>query len=218
MAFFTEEYLNFFKSLAPNNHKEWFDLHRKDYEKHVKKPFYEFTQAMIDAFKKEDKSFDLEVKQAVFRINRDIRFSKDKTPYKLQMSCVIGPDGRKGMESPGLYIQLDPEHARFYSGLYRPSKPTITRVRQKMCDQPQKLRDAIHNPKFKKFFGEVHGEKNKIIPKEFKEAAADQPLIYNKAWYYFAKHDPEIILKDDLVKVAMDHYKAAKPVNDFLIG
>lgn len=218
MAFFTEDYLNFFKSLAPNNHKEWFDEHRGEYEKHVKKPFYAFTQAMIDAFKKEVPGFDLEVKQAVFRINRDIRFSKDKTPYKLQMSCVIGEDGRKGLENPGLYIQLDPEHARFYSGLYKPSKPTIERVRHRMANEPQKVRDAIHNRTFKEYFGEVQGEKNKIIPKELKEAAANQPLIYNKSWYYYAKHDPEIILRDDLVKIAMDHYKAAKPVNDLLFG
>ncbi len=92
MAFFTEDFLNFFIELAPNNHKDWFDLNRKRCEESIKKPFYAFTQHLIDRITKSDAAFkDLLAKDCVFRINRDIRFSKDKSPYKLQYSAVIAP-------------------------------------------------------------------------------------------------------------------------------
>ena len=95
MAYFTNEYFAFFKELAGNNNKDWFDANRKRYEEHVKDPFKHFLQDLINAIKVLDDRIDLTPNQAGFRINRDIRFSKDKTPYKLNRSAIISPGGTK---------------------------------------------------------------------------------------------------------------------------
>jgi uncharacterized protein (TIGR02453 family) len=102
MSFFTADYLAFFKELAANNHKEWFDANRKRYETSVKEPFKAFTQHLIDELAKKEPAFkELKASDCIFRINRDIRFSKDKTPYKTQCSAVISPNGKKSSSIHG---------------------------------------------------------------------------------------------------------------------
>ena len=215
MAYFTEEYLNFFKELAANNNKDWFDLHRKRYEQHVREPFKIFVRDLIDALNEQGAGIELEPKHFIFRINRDIRFSKDKTPYKLHFSAALSKYGRKDWDHPSLYVQLDPEHARIYSGLYKPGKEALLAIREKIASEPKRFEQALEHTAFTSTFGEVHGEKNKIIPKHLKEDAKEQPLMYNKGWYYFAKYDPEIILKDDLIEFVVKHYLASQPLDSF---
>ena len=131
MAHFTQDYLDFFKELAANNNKEWFHANKKRYEASVKKPFEEFIQEIIDRTAKIDDRFAGEAKKAVFRIYRDVRFSKDKTPYKMNCSAVIAPGGRKdGIGYPGMYLEMGPEHFRFYSGLFMPDKEALYQVRE----------------------------------------------------------------------------------------
>jgi len=205
--------------LAGNNNKEWFDANRNRYEKDVREPFKVFVADLLGAMKKVDPAIDLEPKDCIFRINRDIRFSKDKTPYKLHMSAAISRGGRKDMENPGIYVQLDPEHTRIYSGVYMAEKNTLHAIRERIAAEPQKLDQLRKAKAFKTLFsGEIHGEKNKVLPKEFKAVADEQPLIFNKAFYYFNKLDPETCLRDDLVKLCIDHFKAAQPINAFLMG
>jgi uncharacterized protein (TIGR02453 family) len=117
-VFFTEDYRRFFMELAANNHKDWFDVNRKRYELSVKEPFQKFVQHLIVEFIKLDPSFsDLTPKDCIFRINRDIRFSPDKTPYKLYCSAVISPGGKKSRSLSGVYVELTPEHIRVYGGV-----------------------------------------------------------------------------------------------------
>ena len=100
MSYFSEDFLRFFKELAGNNNKEWFDLNRKRYFKEVKDPFHHFIEDLIAAVQKEDSNVNIAPKDAIFRINRDVRFSKDKTPYKLQVSAIISKGGKKDKVSP----------------------------------------------------------------------------------------------------------------------
>ena len=95
MAYFTKDFIDFFKELAANNKKEWFDFNRKRYEKSVKQPFAEFVQEMIDRIRADDPKVDISTKDAIFRINRDVRFSKDKTPYKTHMAAIVSARGKK---------------------------------------------------------------------------------------------------------------------------
>ena len=217
MAYFTEDFLDFFKELAANNHKDWFHENKKRYEKSVKEPFKVFVQDMIDRTAKIDDRFAGEAKNAIFRINRDIRFSKDKTPYKLQMGAVISPGGRKeGMGIPGMYLELGPEHFRFYSGLYRPEKDVLYSVREYISKHSDELNKLLSDNEFIKKFGELRGEKNKVLPKEFKAAAESQPLIFNKQFYFFASLAPETILQEDFADLVMDYFKASQPMRKFL--
>lgn len=216
MKYFSIDFTQFFKELAANNHKDWFDENRKRYEKEVKEPFKEFIAALIKEVQKDDRTIQIEPKDAIFRINRDIRFSKDKTPYKLHCSAVVTRGGKKDKTTPGIYVQLGPEDARIYGGAHMLDKDELYDIREYITQNLTKFNKIISNKAFTSTFGEIHGETNKVIPKEFKAAASKQPLIYNKSFYYYTKFDPDIIATDKLMPSLMEAYQAGKPMKDFL--
>ena len=180
-SFFTEDFIQFFIELAPNNHKDWFDINRKRYEESIKKPFYAFTQHLIDKIAKKDSTFkDLLAKDCVFRINRDIRFSKDKSPYKLQYSAVIAPNGKKSKAVNGIYFEFGPEHLRVYGGIYEIEKEDLELMREGIANNLTEFKRIYNSKEFKSHFGKILGEKNKIIPAHLREAASEELLIFNK--------------------------------------
>ena len=215
MAYFEKDYFDFFKELAANNHKEWFDANRKRYEKSVKDPFAVFIGDLINEVKKLDKSIEIAPKDAIFRINRDIRFSKDKTPYKTNRSAIVSPKGRKNKKHPGLYIEISPETCRLYGGVYMTDKDQLYNIRETIAADPKKLQKLMNAKKFKDVFGEVRGEKNKVIPKEFKATGESFDMIYNKQFYWFTEFKPAEAQKDDFLKKIMDAYKANKDLMDY---
>lgn len=216
MAFFTTDYLNFFIELAANNNKDWFDLNRKRYEQNVKKPFSDFVQHLIHSLGEKDASFsELEVKNCVFRINRDIRFSKDKTPYKMMCSAVVTPEGKKSKAVNGVYFEFGPEHMRVYGGVYEIDKDDLETVRDAMAQDISKFQKAYKNPLFVKTFGKILGEKNKVLPAHLREAAAKEPFIFNKQWYFYTQFEPETILQDNLDQIVLNCYEAGRPVEAY---
>ena len=217
MAYFTQDYLNFFRDLSENNHREWFHANKKRYENSVKKPFAAFVDALIERVQDEDDpEIQITAKEAIFRINRDIRFSKDKTPYKNHMSAVVSRGGRKEMTRPGLYVQLNHEHLQIYGGLYMLDKQQLQRVRTHISDHLPEFKELLANSSFAEKFDGLHGEKNKRLPKEFQEAAEEQPLLYNKSYYHFVHLPAAHIPQDDLIDVIMDYHLAARPMRHFL--
>ena len=216
MKYFTVDYLEFFKELAPNNNKDWFDINRKRYLSSVKEPFKKFVSDLIQEVAKLDNEVQIEAKDAIFRINRDIRFSKDKTPYKLNNSAIISKTGRKDKNYPGIYIELSPDKFRFYGGVYMPDTKQVQKIREAIVNQGDELNDILINKDFKSKFGEIKGEKNKRIPIEFRELSKKQPLLFNKQWYHFAELSPKIILQDDLMETVLEYVQAASKMRVFL--
>lgn len=216
MAFFNQDFLQFFMDLAGNNNKDWFDQNRKRYEVNVKDAFKKFVTHIITKLAEEDPAFkDLEASSCIFRINRDIRFSKDKTPYKMNVSAVVAPEGKKSKAINGVYFELGPEHVRVYGGVYEIDKDDLLTVREGIAKNPEKFKKLYSDATFKNVFGEILGEKNKVIPKELKEAAEKEPLIYNKQWYFYKQFDAEVVLSENLDQLILDCYKAGQPVEKF---
>ena len=216
MAYFQPQFLDFFKELAGNNHKAWFDTNRKTYENFVKTPFAVFIQDLIDTFKKINPDIDPEAKNAIFRINRDIRFSKDKTPYKLYASALLSPTGRKDISNPGFYLELNPEHLSIYGGIYMPDNKQVAKIRQYMVEHLNEFDKIIQNKDFIQKYGTVKGEQQSRLPKEWKEAAEKQPLLYNKQWYLQAQLPPETVLQNELLETVLDYFKTALPLHQFI--
>ena len=217
MSYFSKEFIKFFKELSKNNEREWFHANKKRYETHVKNPFKEFVTLMIDEVQKVDPSVVIAPKDAIFRINRDIRFSKDKTPYKTNVSAAISAGGKKDHSRPGIYFEMGHKNFGIYSGCYMPDKNQLERIRYAMAEEPKQFAIIISSKKFKSMWGEIQGDKNKRIPKEFHEALEIQPLIANKQFYVMAKFDVDKILDPKLPKLIMDYYKSAKPMGDFFM-
>ena len=215
MSYFTKDFLKFFQELSKNNQREWFHANKKSYETHVKNPFKSFVQIIIDKVQAIDPTVVIAPKDAIFRINRDIRFSKDKTPYKTNVSAAISAGGRKDHSRPGIYFEMGAENFGIYIGVYMPDKTQLQNIRESIVTNPKEFEKILKDKKFKKYWGEIHGEKNKRVPKEFKEDIITQPLIANKQFYVMTKFDADKILDPKLDKIIIDHYLAAKPMGDF---
>ena len=216
MIYFTEDTLAFLNELKANNNRDWFNANKKRYEQHVKNPYQKFIGDLIDALGPQYPALAITPKDAIFRIYRDVRFSKDKSPYKTKVSAIITPGGRKDMTSVGLYNELSGDDFRIYSGLYQLDATQLKNVRTHISYNMEEFQSLITDKKFVKVFGEVRGEKNKRISKEFQEDAETQPLLFNKSFYYFTSFKPDIVLKNGLIDKTIDTFLVAKPLSQFL--
>ena len=215
---FSQEYYEFFIELTLNNHKTWFDENRHTYEKIIKKEFYLFLEELLAGMQSINPIFEgiTNLKGCIFRINKDIRFSKDKTPYKTFCSAALQIGGRKKMFPGGLYIEIGPENCSLYTGVYMPEKEDLYKIREAIKLNIDDFSEAINADDFKRFFGEVRGEKNKILPNEFKDAALQQSLIFNKQFYVYHHFQPEESMEVDFVKNCLDIWKSAAEFNRIL--
>jgi len=216
MAWFDQDFLDFFAELKENNNKDWFDLNRKRYEKSIKNPFKEFVSEMILRINSDDSSVVIEPKNAIFRINRDVRFSNDKTPYKIFTSALINSTGKKDKANPGIYFELSEDRIAIYGGIYQVDKDTLYAIRSYIAENIDEFNSVIEEKEFKSKFGNIQGEKHKRIPKEFQEIAKNQILISNKQFYYTAELDPSQITSEQLADTIMEYYYSSKPVKEFL--
>ena len=202
-----------------NNHKSWFDLNRKRYESDVKLMFENFIQHLIEEMSLINDDFKgLHAKECIFRINRDIRFSKDKQPYKLFCSASIHKGGKKSMTPGGIYIELGPEKCAIYSGVYMPEKEELYKIRMNIANNLERFESAIQEEAFLLYFGSVRGEKNKKIDSIFKEALQTQNLLLNKQFYVMHEFDAERTLEMNFLGMVIDAWSAAKNFNALLGG
>lgn len=207
-------FFEFFIGLAADNRKGWFDANREAYERDVKAPFHRLVAAMQHAL---GAPYDgMKTGELIFRINKDIRFSKDKTPYKLHMSAAFAPGGKKDMMNPGFYFQLGAEQCVVYMGVYNPDTALAERIRHYIAGRPEKLEKLVTLPAFRNTFGTLQGEVQKRVSGELKALAAQHPLIARKQWYFGHSFEPETILDNDPVAYLLQVYRAGKGVNDFL--
>ncbi|TXN38304.1 DUF2461 domain-containing protein [Flagellimonas hymeniacidonis] len=215
MKYFDEDFLAFFKELEKNNSKSWFDLNRKRYEKSVKIPFKKFVSDLVYDLQVLYPDKNLQENHSIMRINRDTRFSQDKTPYKIQMSSIILPNGKKDKSKPGFYIQANHKDVRVYSGCHGLDKTQLQSIREQINVHLTEFNDLISSKDFVDLYGQILGEKHQRIPKEYTEVAQKQPLIKNKEFYWYFKISPEELLKDDLIALLISKYKKALPLNRF---
>ncbi|MBX7150358.1 DUF2461 domain-containing protein [bacterium] len=216
MGYFTKEFLEFFRLLEKNNSTEWFRENKPWYETAVKEPFYRLVEEMIQRIHQYDPKVAIAPKDAIFRINRDIRFSKDKSPYKTHASALISREGKKSKEAPGFYFQLSAHEIMIAGGAYMVEKENLHKIRTKIARSPKEFEKLLKHADFKKKFGALQGETNKILPKEFQSAVKTQPLIANKQFYYMAELPVKAITGNLLPDVMMAYYKAGQAVNSFL--
>lgn len=216
MPHFQPSFIKFFEFLEKNNNKTWFEENKSTFEKEVKKPFEQWVESLIQELKKTEDLGDTIAKDCIFRIYKDVRFSKDKTPYKTQMSALITKGGRKAMNQPGLYIELSNKGLNIYTGSYMPEKNELWAIRSHIVNNLNTFDKIINEKSFLKNWGEVKGEKNKILTPEFKEAAAKQPLVYNKQFYLLHQAEPSIIISDKLNDYILSVFSSSLDYRRFL--
>ncbi len=216
MAWFTDDAIAFFAELEFNNDREWFEKNKKRYEAEVKRPMLALAEVLIERMKRIDPEISMLPRNAVFRLHRDTRFSKNKTPYKTNAGMVITRGEKHNPGAPGLYFHFDARCIAVASGLYFLEPAQLKLVREHIASNLDEFQRLLDDEAWRKSFGEMAGMKNKILSPELKEAAKAQPLLYNKQFFYWSEHPAEEIMRDDLADFVMAFIEAAQPMNQFL--
>ena len=213
----SKEYVKFFKELAANNSTEWFNANKKRYETFVKGPFQDLVSEVIELMKKADPGLKTEAKDCIFRINRDIRFSTDKSPYKNYMAAIVSRGGRKDHTIPGIYFHVEATTVSIAGGSYLPEKENLLKIRKAIARDPKSVNKILATKKFTDLYDMTKGDQYKVLPAEFKAAAEIAPVLYNKSFHYEKEYKGEsYVTRPDLAKFIVDHYKAADSWNKFL--
>lgn len=208
--------INFLKELKENNSKDWFELHRKNYEA-AKQDYLQFVTAVLAKLKVIDSTLEnLEPKKCVFRINRDVRFSKNKDPYKTNMGSFYSKGG-KAVECAGYYFHLEPGACFIGGGYWMPQGPVLKNIRSEIDYNLDEFNGIMQEKSMKKYFGALSQEARLSRPPQGYEA--DNPAIeYLKLKSFVVSAPlPDVALADsNLVNLVVDHFKAMKPLVHFL--
>ena len=197
---FTQKALRFFRELAKNNKKEWFEAHREEYEREVREPMRELIEEMNARLARFAPEIGGDPKRSMFRINRDTRFSKDKSPYKTNAACWFhhrGASARVGGEanegSAGFYFHLQPGGKSLVGGgLWMPPRPQLDKLRDAMSEDPASF-GRMARGLTKRFGGLDDGAVLKRMPRGFSE---DHPAA---KWLRYQSFTSGRALKDSQV-------------------
>ncbi len=208
--------LFFLADLKGNNHKTWFDENRKRYDE-IRKSLVAFVGLLIE----EISVFDTEIagidpSKTLFRINRDIRFSKDKSPYKINLGAHIASKASKEVGQVGYYLHIEPEGNFLGGGIYMPEAETLRKIREYVDENGHELRKIISEPTFVNCFGTLQGEKLKGVPKGYSKEHPYAELLSMKDMYALHKISDEVIQSGNLHEEALSVFKALYPLNAFL--
>ncbi|WP_339711060.1 DUF2461 domain-containing protein [uncultured Kriegella sp.] len=212
----TSAYTSFFKELSNHNNKEWFYANKKWYEQDVKKPFLNLLNGLIPQLMEWDDRILSDPKKAVFRINKDIRFSKDKSPYHLIMKAGFSPQGKKSIY-PGYYLGIDSDKVHVGGGLFMLQPQHLKIVREKIAKDTDAFLKIISSKDFKTAFSALKGEKSKRLDKGLLDSAEKTALMYNKQFYAMAEFPlQDHYSSDNLSQFILGYFEKIRPLNSYL--
>lgn len=209
--------LNFLKEIKKNNNKDWFDAHKTEYLK-AKTEYEEFIDGVIQGLQKFDKriSADLKGKECLFRIYKDVRFSKDKTPYKTNFGASMNPGGKKSLIA-GYYLHLEPGASFLAGGMYMPEPEMLQAVRQEIDYNAIPLLKILKSASFKKYFKGID-EEGKLVngPKGFDKEHPHLELLKNRHFIVSYALSDKQIMDVGFQKTVVDGFKAMYPFLEYL--
>ncbi len=209
------EVFDFFNQLQQNNNREWFQAHKGEYDKY-RQGFVHFAELVIHAISEFDKSvIGLEPKNCIYRINRDIRFSNDKSPYKTNMGTFITPGG-KNSGLAGYYVHIEPKGCFLSGGIYMPSSQNLKAIRKEIFENYDEFLEIIHNKEFKKHFGEFWGEKLKTRPVGFPNDFEGLEYLKLKHFTVIKEKKEKEMVDPDIILEISQVFKALYPLNRFI--
>lgn len=210
--------IKFLKDLKKNNNKPWFDANRAKYED-AKKDFAAFIQSIIDKHSKKDGTIkELKAKDCMFRINRDIRFSKDKSPYKTNFGASINRGGKKSLYA-GYYFHLEPGESFVGGGIWMPMPAELKKVRQEIDYNLGEFKKIISAKKFKDVYGELSkGDDISLskVPQGFEKDNPAADYLRLKSFLAMKELKETDLTSKDLVKKVAEAFEALQPLLGFI--
>lgn len=210
--------LQFLKNLNKNNRKEWFDKNRGKFDE-AKKNVEETTAEIIRRLSKSDESIaHLQPKDCMFRINRDVRFSKNKSPYKTNMGVYFSKGGKKGIQA-GYYFHIEPGAAFVAGGLWMPMPQELKKVRQEIDYNLDDFEKILNSKTFKNTFGSLDRSDEYTLsrpPKGYDDSNPAIEYLKMKSFIVTRKIKDEELSSKDVVKNVVGYFEKMRPFIDFL--
>ncbi len=214
---FPREGIDFMKRLKRNNNRPWFEKHKAEYESSVKLPMQSLIAALHPHFERFAPEFDINPKRSLFRIYRDVRFSKDKTPYKTHVAAHFVLRGKpKGVEGSGYYLHIEPGEVFLGGGIYMPDNDQLKKIRRAIADQAGQFLSIVQDPRFKKFFGKLEGDKLQRVHKGYEPDHAMAEWLKYKQFFVGEEWSESKCLKRKFVPEIAAVFEAATPLVRFL--
>jgi uncharacterized protein (TIGR02453 family) len=211
--------LQFLKAIKSNNNKEWFDANKEKYLE-AKAEYEVFIDSLLKGIHKFDKkiSSDLKGKDCTFRIYKDVRFSKDKTPYKSNFGASINPGGKKSLVA-GYYLHIEPGASFLAGGVYMPEPEMLNAIRQEIDYNSAAFLKILKSSEFKKYFkGLDEDGKLKTAPKGFEKDHPQVEILKNKHFVVSYQLSDKQVEDKSLENTILSGFKAMHPFLEYLRG
>lgn len=207
--------LQFLAELKDNNNRNWFQANDSYYRKALKE-YESFVNALIPAIREFDSLIGtVSAKDCLFRIYRDVRFSRDKSPYKTNFGAYIARGGRKSMMA-GYYVHAEPGGSFLAGGLYMPPADVLKKVREEIYYNVDDFKKILHNREFKKYFPELDDPQKLVkAPKGFPSDWPDIDLLKLKSYAVINYVDDELVVSDAYLEYARNAFRQLSRLNDF---
>jgi len=207
--------LPFLNVLKENNNRDWFQDYKKLYEV-AREEVEDFVNYLIPQINIFDPAIgNLEAKKTMFRIYRDVRFSKDKTPYKTFFGAYIAPGGRKSIYA-GYYLHIEPGGCFLAGGSHCPQAENLKKIRSEIYYNVDELKSIMKSSDFEKYFKGIEGEKLKRPPVGFPKDFPDIELLKFKDFDLFHRFEDARLAVSDFNEFSLDVFSKMKPFNDFM--
>ncbi|WMI65113.1 DUF2461 domain-containing protein [Aestuariibaculum sp. YM273] len=205
-----ETVFKFFQQLEQNNNRDWFNEHKKEF-KSIEKDIKSFYNSVLEDLKAHD---DID-KLKIFRIYRDVRFSKNKLPYKTHFGGTfhrVKPELRGGY-----YIHIQPNNESFIAtGFWQPEPADLLRIRKEFEVDAREMRDILNNKSFKFIWGDLVGDEVKTAPKGFSKDHENIDLIKKKQYIFIKKYTDAQVLDAGFIDDVNMAFKAIRPYFDYM--
>ncbi|HEY1217708.1 MAG: DUF2461 domain-containing protein [Bryobacteraceae bacterium] len=215
-AGFPAEAMGFFRGLARNNHRDWFLPRKAVFEQSVKQPMRELVAALNHALAGFAPEYATDPEKAIFRIYRDVRFSKDKKPYKEHIAASFPLRGGMAHGHGGFYLSVSHKEVAVGGGVYMPEPAALLAIRNHIAEHHAELRRVLKNAKVRRLLGELQGEQLARVPKGF---CADHPaadLLRFKQFVLYVELPPGVATSPTLYREIVDRFRAMVPFLRFL--
>ncbi len=206
---------DFLKELSVKNNREWFNAHKEDVYRPLRKVWEADIARLISLMSEYDESLrGLRVNDCVYRIYRDIRFSADKSPYKSYFSAVLGKNGRKCVQA-GCYLHMEPGNSALHAGIWWPENYILSRLRSEIDANIDEFKAILDEPGFKSHF-QFYGDKLKVLPRGYGKNNPNAEFIKMKEYLCIKKVPDEYFFCDDWVENVAEDFSYVKGFNAFL--
>jgi uncharacterized protein (TIGR02453 family) len=206
--------LKFAAALKRNNNRDWFQAHRAEYEA-ARTQFESYVAALIGELSRTESLAGLSPQDCIFRLNRDLRFTKDKTPYKPYLSAYIAPGGRKSRRM-GYYIHLEPGNCMLAGGLHEPEPQQLAAWRAAIDRNPRPLKKIIAGAAFRRYFGELQGERLKTVPRGYPKDHPEADLLRLKSVTIIRPIPEAVVTSPAFLRESLATFQAMRPFLRYL--